>query len=272
MWQSPLECFYELILRDRTHRLKQQLCSTVMNVDEVARLCKALTVKVREVLNEPTGKGDTQEMRFNKVAFWIQILSVPLICKTAVIGRFLGNMIGEINESDTGKRGDCVGKYIRVRVVMDIDKPLCSILRVDVLGDDKETKMLLRYERLLEHYFSLIKVSQFHQRIEDNRYRNEGGRAGILRVTSGTKEVSESIRLISGGEQGNVNRGYPEQLAAVPSAGIFRNSRQIRNLADNMGAESAKRKGICQARKNVLAKKMDEERPIGFYGHPESAL
>ncbi|TXG50019.1 hypothetical protein EZV62_025894 [Acer yangbiense] len=105
------------------------------------------------VLEEPTGKGDIREMKFDKVAFWIQIHKVPLLCMTSEIGRFLGSMIGEVKEIDDGGSGDCVGKYIRVRVVVDVTKPLRRMLRVDVLGDGKETNMLLRYERLPDHCY-----------------------------------------------------------------------------------------------------------------------
>ncbi|KAK2640714.1 hypothetical protein Ddye_022477 [Dipteronia dyeriana] len=61
------------------------------------------------VLEEPTGKGDIHGMKFNKVAFWVQIHNVPMICMTTEIGRFLGNMIGEVKEVDTGKSGDFLG-------------------------------------------------------------------------------------------------------------------------------------------------------------------
>ncbi|TXG72009.1 hypothetical protein EZV62_000588 [Acer yangbiense] len=105
------------------------------------------------VLEEPTGKGDIQRMKFNKVAFWVQIHNVPLLCMTAEIGKFLGEMVGEVKEVDTGKSGECVGKYIRVRVVIQVDKPLRRILRVDVMRDGLETTMLLKYERLPEHCF-----------------------------------------------------------------------------------------------------------------------
>ncbi|TXG70623.1 hypothetical protein EZV62_005558 [Acer yangbiense] len=177
----------------------------MMNAEEVAKLCEALTLKEKEgplmqlqegmtnkrekrlalrlagkllsskpvnrdafmavmpkiwsfdkallVLVEPKGKRDIQDMSFNRVAFWVQIHRVPLICMTSEIGRALGNMIGEVKEIDDGGSGDCVGKYIRVRVIIDINQPIRHILRVDVLRDGKESTMLLRYERLLEHCF-----------------------------------------------------------------------------------------------------------------------
>ncbi|KAK3188875.1 hypothetical protein Dsin_028436 [Dipteronia sinensis] len=67
-----------------------------------------------------------------------KIHNVPIIFMTRNIGLFLGRMIGEVREI----YGDCVGKYIRVRVVINVDQPLRRILRVDILRDG--TKQLCR--------------------------------------------------------------------------------------------------------------------------------
>ncbi|TXG49086.1 hypothetical protein EZV62_024961 [Acer yangbiense] len=100
------------------------------------------------VLEAPVGKGDIQGMQFNRVVFWIQIHNIPLLCMTSEIGQFLSGMIGEVKEIDIGKTGKCVGKYIRVRVVINVDVPLRRILRVDIMQDGKEIVMMLMYERL----------------------------------------------------------------------------------------------------------------------------
>ncbi|KAK2647951.1 hypothetical protein Ddye_015440 [Dipteronia dyeriana] len=99
----------------------------------IAQLCEALSLKDREgpLLLLREGLRDDGEKR---LALWLT-----------------GSMIGEVKES--GGSRDCAGKYIRVRVVVNVDQPLCRILRVDVLGDSKESTMLLRYERLPEHCF-----------------------------------------------------------------------------------------------------------------------
>ncbi|KAK3230832.1 hypothetical protein Dsin_002713 [Dipteronia sinensis] len=70
-----------------------------------------------------TGMWDIQEMQFNKVTFWVQIHRVLLLCMTFEIDRFLGSMIGEVKEVDDRGSGDCIRKYIRVMVVVDVSKP-----------------------------------------------------------------------------------------------------------------------------------------------------
>ncbi|TXG53849.1 hypothetical protein EZV62_019105 [Acer yangbiense] len=104
------------------------------------------------VLLEPQGKGAIHEMSFSEVAFWVQIHYVPLLCMTKDIDVFLGRMISKVQEIDSGPSDDCVGKYIKVRVVINVNQPL-RLLCVDVLRDGTESTMLLRYERLSEHSY-----------------------------------------------------------------------------------------------------------------------
>ncbi|KAK3184896.1 hypothetical protein Dsin_032182 [Dipteronia sinensis] len=100
------------------------------------------------VLEEPTGKGELQSLKFCTAEFWVQISNIPILCITKEIGRFLGSIIGDVREVDTGPSGDCLGKFFRVRVAIEVDKPLRRFLQVDVLGDREETVMPLQYERL----------------------------------------------------------------------------------------------------------------------------
>ncbi|KAK3211190.1 hypothetical protein Dsin_015896 [Dipteronia sinensis] len=72
---------------------------------------------------------------------------------TKDIGQFLGGMVGDVIDMDVGHSGKCSGEFLRVRINLDVTKPLRSCLRVDVMGDGNETIMLLQYERLPNHCF-----------------------------------------------------------------------------------------------------------------------
>ncbi|TXG52995.1 hypothetical protein EZV62_022164 [Acer yangbiense] len=104
-------------------------------------------------MEKPEGKGSIDSLSFNQADFWIQIHQIPLLCMTKDIGRFLGGMIGEVLDVEGGASGDCVGKFMRVRVRVNISGSLKRCLRVDILGDKAETVMMLRYKRLPNHYF-----------------------------------------------------------------------------------------------------------------------
>ncbi|TXG70892.1 hypothetical protein EZV62_005827 [Acer yangbiense] len=110
------------------------------------------------VLEEPEGKGTVDSMAFKYCEFWIQIYKVPLLCASREIGWFLGEMLGEVVEVEGGMAGECVGKFMRVRVNIDISKPIRRCLRVDIMGDGVETIMLLRYERLSNFCFKCGRI------------------------------------------------------------------------------------------------------------------
>ncbi|KAK1565320.1 hypothetical protein Q3G72_024056 [Acer saccharum] len=103
-------------------------------------------------MEEPEGKGDIQRMKFNKAEFWIQIHNTPLMCMSADIGRFLGSIVRDV-DIDNRDLGSQVAGFLRVRVAIEIDKPLRRFLRINVLGDGVETGMLMKYERLLDFCF-----------------------------------------------------------------------------------------------------------------------
>ena len=92
-------------------------------------------------------------MKFNRVEFWVQIHNVHLLCMNKEIEMFLSRMIGEVTDIDGGATGDCMGKFILVRVVIETNKPLLRCLRVDLLGNGVVTILLLRYERILDYCF-----------------------------------------------------------------------------------------------------------------------
>ncbi|TXG57029.1 hypothetical protein EZV62_018342 [Acer yangbiense] len=75
------------------------------------------------------GKGYIQWMKFNKTEFWIQIYSAPMICMMKDIRGLLGSIISEVLDVDGRDLGSYMVKILRVRVILEIDKPLRRKLR-----------------------------------------------------------------------------------------------------------------------------------------------
>ncbi|KAK1581957.1 hypothetical protein Q3G72_010545 [Acer saccharum] len=63
-----------------------------------------------------------------------------------------------------GASGDCDGKFLKVCVTINVERPLRQILRVNVLRDGEESVMLLIYERLPNHCYRCGKLR--HRTIE----------------------------------------------------------------------------------------------------------
>lgn len=56
--------------------------------------------------------------------FWIQVKGLPLGYKTRHIGQFIGNQIEMHVLTDQTRKGDLFGGILRIRVEIDITKPL----------------------------------------------------------------------------------------------------------------------------------------------------
>lgn len=104
------------------------------------------------VQEKPSGVGEVTRLGFNRVAFWIQVINAPLLYMTKDIGEFIGRLIGELVDMDVGVTGESFGKYMRLRVMIDVAKPLKRFLRVE-LQKGEESMLLLRYEKVPEYCF-----------------------------------------------------------------------------------------------------------------------
>ncbi|TXG66785.1 hypothetical protein EZV62_008060 [Acer yangbiense] len=125
------------------------------------------------VLEKLKGVGDIARLPFDRVVFWIQIINAPLICMTKEMGEYIGSCVEELVDIDMGVTGECFGKYMRLRVAIDISKPLKRFLRLE-LKQVVESMLLIRYEKLIEYYFHCGVIGHSYQfcqaRKENNRF------------------------------------------------------------------------------------------------------
>lgn len=61
-----------------------------------------------------------KEYEFRKIPIWVQVFDLPLgmMCRDA--GLAIGDIIGEALEVDAGPDGKAVGKFLRIKIRMDI--------------------------------------------------------------------------------------------------------------------------------------------------------
>ncbi|KAL5768186.1 hypothetical protein ACOSP7_014752 [Xanthoceras sorbifolium] len=82
------------------------------------------TTKEVEVESIAVDSNRVSETQFRYALFWIQLHNLPLTCLNKEVGLFLGGLIGEVKEIDTSDYEDCLGKFIRVKVLIDVEIPL----------------------------------------------------------------------------------------------------------------------------------------------------
>ncbi|XP_030963316.1 uncharacterized protein LOC115984430 [Quercus lobata] len=82
----------------------------------------------------------------NKVAFWVQVYDIPLRFRNKDVAEQICEIVGTIIHPSTDSDNEG-GSFIRVRVMVDISKPLCRGRRIS-LEDGKTHWVSFKYERL----------------------------------------------------------------------------------------------------------------------------
>ena len=94
------------------------------------------------------GKGDVvSTLSFDRTPFWTKLHGLPMRKQTKEVAEKIAGPIGMIEKVDVGSKGFSMGKYLRIRVTIDISKPLCRG-RVVRMGALEKGWVDFRYERL----------------------------------------------------------------------------------------------------------------------------
>ncbi|XP_059455041.1 uncharacterized protein LOC132185261 [Corylus avellana] len=91
------------------------------------------------------------EIEFEKVAFWVRMLNMPLACMCKDVGLQIGASLGSVEEVDTDEEGIGWGEYLRVRIKLDLKRPLLRGKTLKVEG--RVVKVVFQYEKLPRYCF-----------------------------------------------------------------------------------------------------------------------
>ncbi|KAL5739801.1 hypothetical protein ACOSP7_028696 [Xanthoceras sorbifolium] len=109
------------------------------------------------VLEKPDGVGEISKLGFNRLEIWVQIFNIPLLCMNRGMAKFLAEQIGSVVEIPAESK-ECRGRFMHVKVQIDISRPLRRVVRLDV--DGELIVALLKYKRLPEFCFACGKIGQ----------------------------------------------------------------------------------------------------------------
>jgi hypothetical protein len=76
------------------------------------------------VINDFDGTTTPAQMDFSHSPCWIQVHDMPLLCMTKAVGTKIGESMGEVEDVDVGKDGVGWGRFLRIRVKIDLTQPL----------------------------------------------------------------------------------------------------------------------------------------------------
>ena len=121
-------------------------------MDRVLFLCPWSFDKYLLVLHKLERGEAVKDIKFDKSPFWVQIHGLPTMCQTETVGLSIEATLGEVEKMDANEKGFCLGKFIRIRVLMDISMPLCQGRKV-LLGEYGLKWVDFKYERLPIFYY-----------------------------------------------------------------------------------------------------------------------
>ncbi|XP_059451002.1 uncharacterized protein LOC132181786 [Corylus avellana] len=92
------------------------------------------------------GVTPLEQIDFVKVAFWVRMYKLPLACMGAEVGKQIGSTVGLVEEVDTDEDGIGWGKFLRVKIRLDLTKPLARGRRLKIEGSS--VWINFQYERI----------------------------------------------------------------------------------------------------------------------------
>ncbi|TXG67077.1 hypothetical protein EZV62_008352 [Acer yangbiense] len=104
--------------------------------------------------------------------FWVQIHNLPLMCMNRRMAKFLAEQIGTVVELPADSR-ECMGRFIRVKVRIDISKPLMRCVRLNVDDPGEIITAILLYEKLPEFCYACGIVGHGLRDCPDDNARTE---------------------------------------------------------------------------------------------------
>ncbi|GMN58292.1 hypothetical protein TIFTF001_027393 [Ficus carica] len=96
--------------------------------------------------------------------FWIRVFNLPYDGMTREIGEKIGNGIGRFLDVVTDKKGRCPGVFMRLRVQIDVSRPLRRGALVQLGSNGAKMWTSFKYERLPDFCFGCGRIG--HGRLE----------------------------------------------------------------------------------------------------------
>jgi hypothetical protein len=104
------------------------------------------------LLEDFDGLSRPSSFKFDRAAFWVRMIDLPLACMNQATGRRIGESVGIVEAVDTGPDGIGWGESLRVKIVMELEKPLARGRMLKVQG--KSMWIAFQYERLPRFCFN----------------------------------------------------------------------------------------------------------------------
>ncbi|KAL5567492.1 hypothetical protein UlMin_024067 [Ulmus minor] len=92
---------------------------------------------------ETQESSNISSLNFNFLELWVQVHNVLLSCMNRDCAEIIGNRIGWFSEVAMGDKGVCWGNFLRIRIVVDISKPLKCLVKLCLKEGSTSDTLLL---------------------------------------------------------------------------------------------------------------------------------
>ncbi|KAL5776325.1 hypothetical protein ACOSP7_009251 [Xanthoceras sorbifolium] len=209
------------------------------------------------VLEKPVGPGAISELKFKYSEFWIHIYNIPLACMNCKVARLIAEEVGTIVNFPIDSK-DLWGKFLRIKVRIDITKPLKRGIRLRLANFDTMITALIKYERLpdfcygcgfIGHSFRECYNSEVRKNIMEGVEPKFGGwlRASPL-DRSKFRQKGEDISDAIPKAQEDI-----EHVAGVGAEGASRSLSTIPTSSDRRGGKSSRDLGVFEPNRALIA-------------------
>jgi hypothetical protein len=99
-----------------------------------------------DALADFDGLTPPEELNFDYASFWIRMYNLPLACMGKSIGEKIGSFVGLVEEVDVQEEAAGWGEYLRVKVSIELSKPLARGRMLHIPG--RSIWVAFKYEKL----------------------------------------------------------------------------------------------------------------------------
>jgi hypothetical protein len=146
------------------------------------------------VLREVEESTPPTQMDFSKSPCWIQVRDIPLICMNKEVGNKIGETLGKVEEVDVSGEGPGRGSSLRIKILIDITKPLERGRALWLNG--KMVWVNFRYEKLPHFCFNCGRIFHSMEQCSERKDSRQEGEEDPKRW--GTWLRAEEVRSTQG--------------------------------------------------------------------------
>ncbi|TXG53376.1 hypothetical protein EZV62_022545 [Acer yangbiense] len=208
------------------------------------------------VLEKSTGEGNVSKLGFNRADFWVQIHDIPILCMNRRTAKWLAKQIGEVVEIPSESR-ECWGKFMWVKVRIDILKPLKRWLKLKIGQTDEVTLVSLKYEKLPDFCYACGRMGYGMKECLDEEARKMALEGPLTRFGSWLKATAldkSKPRLNSQGNGSSSDRAR--------SSGTSHDIEGDNSISHKPGYLIPQRREVSSPVTAKKKKKMIEEKPV----------